>query len=178
MDSKVIAGVVVAVIAIAGIAIFMMQGQTEGRVIEVELGDFLFNLKGVEEPLRVKAGETIVFKITNKGVFEHEFMVVTEDMKDMMLQNARRLFQDLQAQGYQGDELIEKFEEEFAHAEEGMEGGMLGEVILEPGDSTELKITFDEPGTYYIICLEVEGTGQNGQTHADMGMVFKIVVEE
>lgn len=178
MDSKVLAGIVVAVIAIAGVAIFMMQSQTSARVIEVELGDFLFNLKGVEEPLRVKAGETIIFRITNKGAFEHEFMVVTEEMKDMMLQNARQLFQDLQAQGYEGEELIEKFEEEFAHAEEGMEMGMLGEVLLEPGDSAELEITFEEPGTYYIICLEVEGTGQAGKTHADQGMIFKVIVEE
>jgi len=177
MDSKVLAGIVVAVIAIAGVAIFMLQSPAEGRVIEVELGDFVFNLKGVDEPLRVKAGETIVFKITNKGTVEHEFMIVSEDMKEMMLQSAMQLFQDLQAQGYEGQELIEKFEEEFGHAEEEMEGGMLGEMILEPGESGELKVTFEEPGTYYIICLEVEGTGHAGKTHADMGMIFKVIVE-
>ncbi len=179
MNAKVIAGVVVGVLAVAIILIGMMP--QEGRTVEVELGDFIFIFKDVEEPLRVKAGESVTFKITNRGGFTHEFMVVSEDMKNIMFMRAQELFQELMDQGLEGEELIETFEKEFAHREEASEAGaagMLGEAVLEPGESTELTIMFEKPGTYYVVCFEVEGTGQAGKTHADQGMIFKIVVEE
>ncbi len=176
MDKKILAGLGIAVVAVIIIFGFMMM--PTATTYEVQLTEYRFIIKGVSEPLTVKAGETVIFKIKNVGGVEHEFMIVSDRMKEMMLERATELFQDLQAQGLSGEELIEKFEEEFAHAEEGMEQGMLGEIILEPGEEGTLEVTFEEPGTYWIICVEVEGTGEFGKTHAHEGMVFKVVVEE
>lgn len=47
--------------------------------------------------------------------------------------------------------------------------GLEKEVNLQPGENKELEVTFDQPGTYKVLCTV--------DAHADKGMVGEIVVE-
>jgi uncharacterized cupredoxin-like copper-binding protein len=91
--------------------------------------------------ITVPAGEPVTFVVTNAGTTEHEFVV--------------------------GDEEVQ------AEHEEEMEGGHMEDddnaLAVPPGETLELTMTFDEPGTTLAGC-HVTG-------HYDGGMKAEIVIE-
>jgi len=175
-DRAFLFGSAIVVVVLVALVFFMFFPATEVKSYEVELSDFVFVLKDGEFPIKVKVGETIRFKIRNVGGFEHEFMIVTADMKDKMADEALDLINSLMDMGLSGEDLLEEFEKRFETHHE--EEGVLLEVVLEPGEETVVEIVFEEPGTCYIICLEAEGTIEAGKTHFHQGMFAEIIVEE
>ncbi len=167
--------VLVVAIVLAGVvlgAMFLMGGGP--KVIEVELREFSFAVKGESPPLRVKAGEPIIFKAVNRGVVVHELMIVSD--KDRLINLATQKLAELYTQyGDDIDTVEVKFKEwhEEIHMKE--HGLILKSVEFEPGESKEIQFTFEEPGTYWLVCMEIEATYP--QTHADQGMFLEIIVE-
>lgn len=111
----------------------------DGTSVDVSMTDIAYDLG----PTRVTTGSTITFRFTNRGATTHEAVVGDEDVQQ-------------------------------EHADEmGDMGGMGGagdvpSVSLEPGETGELVVTFDEPGTVLIGCHE--------PGHYEAGMVATIVV--
>ena len=110
------------------------------RVIEVVMTEFAF------EPasFSVVAGETVRFVVTNDGVVDHEFR----------LSNAHRVEEHM-ASGHAD------------HAEEGghhEEGGDVF-IIVKPGETGEVEMTFPEDASLYteVSCL-LPGHYENGMT--------------
>ena len=167
-------GAIVLMMVILGFFVFYPEPNV--KAYEVELSDFIFIPKKGSFPITVNAGETVLFKVRNVGGFDHEFMIVTAEMKDMMLNKAAQVLSELLEMGLSGSELLEEYEHEM-----GGHGGEMGEGMflmlrLEPGEELEGKVTFHEPGTYYVICIEAGGTAEAGKSHAHQGMVAEIIV--
>jgi uncharacterized cupredoxin-like copper-binding protein len=113
--------------------------EDDPRVLEVTaLDDLAYDPASIE----VEAGETVRFVVTNSGAVDHEFVV-----GDMEMQ---------------------------ATAEEQMTEGMAGHgeamasLAMEPGETAETVITFDEAGELFYAC-HIEG-------HYEGGMVGTITV--
>ncbi len=168
-------GLVVLVMVILGFFIFYPEPNV--KAYEVDLSDFTFILRDGEFPITVKVGQTIIFKLRNVGGFDHEFMIVTPEMKDMMLNKAVEVLNELKEMGLSGEELLEMYEEEVGGHGMEMGEGMILMVRLDPGESTQVEVSFDEPGTYYIMCIEAGGTAEAGVSHAHQGMVAELVVK-
>lgn len=177
MPSKLtILGVVAVIVAAAvGGYILFFSEQVSGREYNVRFSDFVFILEDGDWPLRVKVGEKIVFHCKNVGGYPHEMMIVTPETKDQLLNTAHNILADLANQGLTGDDLGERYEEVLGEHES--EDGVLAEIILEPGESGDVTVVFTEPGTYYVICLEADGTADGLKVHADHGMIAQIIVE-
>ncbi len=177
MPSKLtVIGIVAMVVAAAvGAYILFFSEQVSGKEYNVKFSDFVFVLEDGNWPLRVKVGQKIVFKCKNVGGYPHEMMIVTPEAKDALLQMAKGILNDLASQGLTGDELAERYEEVLADHE--AEDGVLAEIILEPGESGDISVVFTEPGTYYVICLEADGTADGLKVHAEHGMIAEIIVE-
>jgi hypothetical protein len=112
----------------------------DARVIFATINEWEFDLASES----VKAGETIVFRVNNAGIFEHEFR----------LSNAHRI-----------DEHIAAGHED--HSDEG--GGHHGEtgdvlMVVPPGGVGELVVTFPDDTTIFtnVVCLFPD--------HYEMGM--------
>lgn len=94
------------------------------RTIDIVMTDYTFE----PEQIEVSAGETVTFLVVNDGAVDHEFR----------LSNAHRIEEHL-ASGH-GDH-----DEEGGHHEE--DGDVF--VVLEPGQTDELTVTFPQDTTVY-----------------------------
>lgn len=92
--------------------------------------------------VEVEAGETVRFVVTNDGEVEHEFVVGDMEMQEMA--------EDQAMEGMHG------------HTE------AMASVALDPGETAETTLTFDEPGELFFAC-HVAG-------HYEGGMVGTISV--
>jgi uncharacterized cupredoxin-like copper-binding protein len=93
--------------------------------------------------VNVEAGQEITFVVTNEGQAAHEFLLGDEE-------------EQMMAEG------------EGEH--EGGHGGSEYEVLeLDPGQTAEITVTFEDPGTILYGCHE--------PGHYDAGMVGTITVE-
>jgi len=109
------------------------------RTIEVEaLNDLSYDPTSIE----VGTGETVRFVVTNTGDTKHEFVVGDQEMQGMA---------EEQAMGGMHD-----------HAE------TMASLMLNPGETAETVVTFDQPGELLYAC-HIEG-------HYDGGMVGTITV--
>ncbi len=167
-------GIVVIVMVVLGF--FILYPEPSVKAYEVDLSDFTFILRDGEFPITVNAGQTIIFKLRNVGGFHHEFMIVTPEMKDMLMNKAVEVLNELKEMGFSGEELLEMYEEEVGGHGMEMGEGMILMVRLDPGGSTQVEASFEKPGTYYIMCIEAEGTAEAGKSHAHQGMIAEIVV--
>ena len=124
-------------------------GETTGtdespRTIEVQtLDEFRFEPSEVT----VEAGETIRFVVSNSGELEHEFVLGPEHVQ-MAHEEASKM----------GGE----------HGEMHVEG-QLAALELQPGETKEATVTFEEGGEILMGC-HVQG-------HYDAGMVGQVVIE-
>ena len=176
-DRAFLAGSSAIVITMVILGFFVLYPDAGVKAYEVELSDFIFILKNGEFPITVKAGDTVVFKVRNVGGFDHEFMIVTSDMKESMLNKAYKVLSELREKGLSGADLLEEYEHEMGGHGGEMDEGMLLMLRLKPGEESQGEITFHEPGTYYILCIEAGGTADAGKSHAHQGMVAEIVVK-
>jgi len=92
--------------------------------------------------IEVEPGETVHFVVTNDGEADHEFVVGDIEMQEMAEQQAM--------EGMHG------------HAE------AMASVALDPGETAETTVTFDEPDELFYAC-HLPG-------HYEGGMVGTIVV--
>lgn len=90
----------------------------------------------------VGAGETVRFIVTNSGEADHEFVVGDMEMQEMAEEQAM--------EGMHG------------HAE------AMASLGIEPGETVETVVTFDEPGELFYAC-HIEG-------HYEGGMVGTITI--
>jgi uncharacterized cupredoxin-like copper-binding protein len=163
--------VVILAVAVAGVWLVTAQGERE---ITIKMREFAFVIEG-GSPLRIKAGETVQVKVVNEGVVEHELMVVRD--KDRVLKMMREVIDARVEEGLEGKELIEAVEHEHHEVGEEMEKEnlLLAKIELEPGEEGVLELRIDEPGTYWMVCLELEGSAP--ETHQEEGMVAQLIVE-
>lgn len=104
--------------------------------------------------IRVEAGETIRFRVSNPTSIEHELLIA-----------------DQHGQAERGEEMMDRGA---MHGEEMMDGaemhGADNGVSLAPGESKELTMTFMEPGELLMGC-HVDG-------HYEAGMSGVVTVED
>jgi len=176
MDSRILAAI--GIIGVAGIAVFtfIMPSMTAGKVIEVEMFEFGYRLADGQFPIELKAGETYTFKTRNIGGVEHEIMIVKDP--DRVLSDVKEMFNGFMEQGMSVEEAIEALEGVHHELEEQWEAdGIFVDVLrLGPGESGELIVSIDEPGTYYMVCLVLRGSAPD--THMDRGMQAQIRVSQ
>ena len=143
-----------------------------------------YTIESTPEPIIVKVGQPVVFKIVNEGIVEHELMFVPDlQMMAEMIMNAAIRLQE-QNPELSEEEIIEMVDERHEMVmeemiEEALKGKVEGEefmIELEPGESTVTTFTFLEPGIYVIACLKLEGTFP--EPHAQEGMFNQIIVVE
>jgi len=116
----------------------------EPRVIEVQTLD---ELRFDPDEVTVEVGETIRFVVTNPGEIAHEFVLGQEDVQ-MAHEEAM----------------------EMGEMHEGMDvPGQLAALDVQPGETKEATVTFDEAGEVPYGCHEVG--------HFDGGMVGTVIVE-
>ncbi|MEM1947083.1 MAG: hypothetical protein QW614_05085 [Candidatus Caldarchaeum sp.] len=170
-------GVVVVVVAVAALAVFMLVPQGP-RTIRLEALEFGFNGPSGGPKITVKAGETLRITLVNKGSADHEFMIV-KDMKGLLTRLSEKV-KELQSRGLKEEQIttseeVEEIMDEHVAIKLLVGGKEATEVEVEPGDTLEYSVTFNERGTYYYLCAEFTATFP--QTHADKGMYGTIVVE-
>jgi uncharacterized cupredoxin-like copper-binding protein len=110
-----------------------MVDATGKTVIEIEMVDSGYTPNTVA----IQAGVPVVFRFTNTGNFEHEAMV--GDMHEQ-----------------------EEFAAEGDHdADAGHHGDVMA-VLVQPGQTADLELLVDEPGTTYLAC-HLPGHYERGQ---------------
>lgn len=108
-----------------------------GDVIEVEMTEFAYEPSTIE----LAAGEPAVLRFTNTGQLEHEAMIGTAHMQ-----------QEFASGDDHGD-----------HGDDGDDGhhGDVMAVTVPPGETAELDVLIEEPGTWYVGC-HLEGHYEAG----------------
>jgi uncharacterized cupredoxin-like copper-binding protein len=151
------------------------------NVYTISLTEYL--IEPNPDPIIVKVGQPVVFRIVNEGAVEHELMFVPDpEMMASMLKNAALRLQQENPDLSEEEiiEIVEKRHDEIMHEmlEEVFEGKIEGElsVELEPGESVVITLTFYEPGVYVIGCFKQVGTFP--ETHAEEGMFNQVIVVE
>lgn len=115
----------------------------DGDVVEVEMTEFAYEPSTIE----LTAGEPTVVRFVNVGEIEHEAMLGTAHMQ-----------QEFAADDDHGD-----------HGD-GSDGGHHGgveAVTVAPGETAELEVLIEEPGTWYLGC-HLEGhyeAGMEAEVH-------------
>jgi uncharacterized cupredoxin-like copper-binding protein len=132
------------------------------RTIKVELNDNFYK----PEKISVKKGETIRFKLTNKGRLVHEFNIGTRGMhmahqKEMMMMVEHGV---LEADKINHDKMMMKMPNG-----QTMEHNDPNSVLLEPGKSGEVIWKFSKQGDLEFGC--------NVPGHYDAGMVGKFSIK-
>ncbi|PWB30442.1 copper-binding protein [Pseudomonas sp. SDI] len=131
------------------------------RTVDVVLGDMYF------EPgeLKVKAGETVRFVISNKGQVAHEFNLGDAAMharhQQEMLAMAGQM--DHAAMGHGSMDHSKMQPGTMKHDDPNM-------VMVEPGKQAELTWTFSQPGAIEFAC--------NVPGHYQAGMVGKLTIAQ
>jgi uncharacterized cupredoxin-like copper-binding protein len=126
------------------------------RTIDVEMID---SMRFTPQRIVVRAGETVRFRVRNKGKLPHEFVFGTpEDLAT----HARSMRET------GGTEHMHMQGGEHAH-EHGSAGHHANVLQVAPGEAGTLTWRFGEPGEYRFACL-VPG-------HAEAGMTGVLVVE-
>lgn len=157
-----------------------LSGQP-GSVYTISLREY--EIEPNPDPIIVRVGEPVIFRLVNEGAVEHEFMFVMdiEQMASMIEKAAIRLANE--RPDLSEEEIITMVLEVHDEAMLEMIEKTLGNVIiadtymveLEPGESEVLRVTFREPGIYVVACFEMEGTSK---PHASSGMFNQIIVVE
>jgi len=118
-------------------------GVTTERVIEVSMTEFAFS----PAPIEVNEGETITFVVTNNGVVDHEFRLAN-------------------------DELVEAHEHDSDHEDtDEMDNEMMSVLLLAPGKTGELVVTFDHDATFTEVTCLLPG-------HREAGMVTPLQISD
>lgn len=165
---------IIVVVVIIGVVIlfFSIPSGPMEKEYTIRMREFAFKLEGGEFPLRIKSGEPVKIKLINEGAVTHELMIVKD--KDAVINMVHEIIEKLQAQGLKGDKLIEAYEDEHEKMHSEMKD-MIISVDVSPGTEKTVTFTIDEPGTYWAVCLEIEGSAP--KVHADLGMFAQIIVE-
>ncbi len=169
----VIPSLLVAAVIIGG-ATWYLGAITDQREITIRMREFAYVLEGGDWPLVLKAGEMYRVRMVNEGAVVHEAMIVKD--RERVLEIIDGALSELK--GLSGEDFEEAFDKMHHEVEEGLEeeGLMLFEADdLASGEETVMELRFDEPGTYWIVCMEVEGTIP--KTHLHAGMEAEIIVE-
>lgn len=112
----------------------------EPRTIEVTaLDPFAYEPASIE----VESGETVRFVVTNEGETDHEFVVGDMEMQEM-------------AEGQMSEGM-------------GDHGQAMASLELEPGETAEATVSFDQGGELFYAC-HISG-------HYEGGMVGTITIE-
>jgi iron uptake system component EfeO len=121
------------------------KSSSSDKAVNVELADY--SIKPASSS--AAAGE-VTFKVHNGGTFVHEFVVVKSDKASAI---------EVKADGTADEDSIP-------------EADHMGEVEdVNPGDSTELKVTLPA-GKYVLLCNRVDGT----TSHFSKGMHVEFTV--
>jgi len=118
-----------------------------------EGGDGVIEISALDElrfepsSVTVQAGEPVTFRVTNEGQDVHEFVLGPD--------HVQMAHEEASAEGMEHGEM---------HVE-----GQLAALELEPGETEEVAVTFDEPGEMPFGCHE--------PGHFDGGMVGTVFVE-
>lgn len=102
-------------------------------VIEIEMADYSYTPASIE----LQAGVPVTFRFTNTGNFQHEAMIGDAHMQE-----------EFAAAGDHDDS-------------DGHHGGVMA-VMVEPGETADLEVVVDEPGTTYMAC-HIKGHYEKGQ---------------
>ncbi len=123
--------------------------QREGETIQVELKEWMINLDKDE----VKSG-VVTFQVANRGVENHEFVVIKSDMQHNSLPTVG------------------------GKVDEAMAGELIGEIEdFAPQGSYKASFTLT-PGQYVLVCNIVEkepGGGLESHYHQGMHRSFKVL---
>ena len=138
-------------------------GKTNDVVVTIDI--VMTDNRYAPETIRVTAGETIRFIISNKGDLVHEFNIGTPDthkehQKEMMMMAEHGA---LEADRINHDRMKMKMPDGST-----MEHNDLNSVLLEPGKKQEIIWKFSKSGTFQFAC--------NVPGHYDAGMVGDITV--
>jgi uncharacterized cupredoxin-like copper-binding protein len=134
-------------------------GGVEVRVVEMTMKEMSFEPSDVT----VKAGETITFRITNKGTIRHEAVFGTQAMQDAAVAKMAEMDAagtTLPAAGGRSKSLVA------AVAHPGM--GMPNVISLEAGKTGDITFRFDEPAEWLIECHE--------KGHLEAGMAGTLTI--
>jgi uncharacterized cupredoxin-like copper-binding protein len=136
------------------------------REIEITMRDNLFD----PESISVKAGETVRFKITNKGEFLHEFGLGTAAMHA----EHQKQMATMMEHGMIEPDRINRKMMKMDHGAGGMKGMMMSHddpnsILLEPGKSGEIIWKFTKPMDLEFAC--------NVPGHYESGMMGPLKVK-
>jgi len=178
---------VVAVAAIATIFVVVPMFQPEIREIELVMVDYGFNKPGFGPTLRVKAGEVVIVKLRNDGAQTHEFMIVPDKEKSLMMM--KKVVNEIDERPVSEEEKLEIYDVEHHEVMERMmrmydfsiepeEVNSVPSMVMvtvEPGEEVSFRLVLSTPGTYWYVCQEAGGTWP--VLHQEKGMEGKLIVE-
>ena len=119
------------------------EGVTTERVVEVSMTEFGFSTG----PIEVFEGETVTFVVTNDGAVDHEFRLAN-------------------------DEIVEEHDHGSDHEDtDGTDMEMMSVLLLAPGETGELVVTFDHDATFTEVTCLLPG-------HREAGMVTPLQISE
>lgn len=119
-----------------------------GPVIEVDMVEFAFE----GEPFEVPVGAPVTFRFSNTGALPHEAMFGSAHQQEEFAASG-------EGHGRHGDG--------DGDGEQGHHGDVKA-ITVEPGETGEITVTFDEPGEVFMGC-HIPG-------HFDAGMVAPLTV--
>ena len=177
MKRGVIVGVVAVVVVVAALYVFLLvlRGPPV-RELTMDMVEYTFIQGGDINPtLRVKVGDTVVIKLTNKGVVAHHFMII-EDVETVIAM-LRGVLRELHASGAPVEVIVEHYKHKLheLEASDSIRVAFGVHVDLEPGAGDSVSFTATRPGVFTYVCLIADGTYPD--THYDKGMHGTIIVE-
>ena len=177
MKRGVIVGVVAVVIASTGLFAFLLAPKGPPiREFTIDMVEHVF-IQGQEynPTLRVKVGDTVVIKLTNRGVVAHHFMII-EDV-ETVIAVLRGVLRELHASGAPDEVIVEHYKHKLheLEASDSIRVAFGVHVDLEPGAGDSVSFTATRPGVFTYVCLIADGTYPD--THYDKGMYGTIIVE-
>lgn len=107
------------------------------EVVEIEMADYSYT----PDTIDIQAGVPVIFRFTNTGNYKHEAMIGDAHMQE-----------EFEAAGDHDD----------AHGDEDGHHGDVMAVMVQPGETADLEVVVDEPGTTYMAC-HVKGHYEKGQ---------------
>jgi len=120
------------------------------RTVEITTSEGGFSLSSVS----VRAGETVEFRVTNKGEELHEFLITTQaDYREHLQKMA-----DMMEEGEDGADMMRE-----ATLQEGQMMDDPNILFVEPGFTETLVWTFTEPGDLIFACNVVDGSDRSIQ---------------